>query len=499
LTERCIPGRWRFESDVHFHFQFHRREPTLPLRLPILLAVAYLALRLPGLPRWLEDHDSVNFALALDHFDLFVHRPHFPGYPVYIALAKIPYELGISAHAALALPAVVVGAVACGYLFATVRARAGLLAAVAGVAAYALLPGVWLADLAPRSDALGLHTLTLAVCGMLNHGLRPLVAIGLGLVLGVRLSLLPAVAGILCALVLLIPGSYRVSRLAWFVAGVGLWLGPLVVLAGGPGPFADLGLRFLHGHFYEWGGTAVTMAASDASARAADLVWNVGGWLLGPVGLAGALVAMALWPYGHRAESELARPCTAVALAFVPYALWVALGQNSDHARHVLPLAVPAALLGAGAVRWLERELPGRMPLRVAVGAAVMGLIAVSLPRAHRQATTPSPAVQAGGWLSRQNPEQLRVIAGSECGVLRFLAPTHRIEKAHDVEDLRRRRSVGATPMRDWTTSGVPGVQRAQSTVLASFSGRPGVDRPGTRLDVIALTATLPLVTAEAP
>jgi amino acid transporter len=38
---------------------------------------------------WLDDRDSVNFAFALDDFDVTKHWPHPPGYPIYVAAGKL--------------------------------------------------------------------------------------------------------------------------------------------------------------------------------------------------------------------------------------------------------------------------------------------------------------------------------------------------------------------------------------------------------------------------
>ena len=55
----------------------------------VLLVVAGVAAgHLTSLPTTLEDIDSVNFALGVRDFDPGQHRPHPPGYPVYIALGK---------------------------------------------------------------------------------------------------------------------------------------------------------------------------------------------------------------------------------------------------------------------------------------------------------------------------------------------------------------------------------------------------------------------------
>ena len=54
-----------------------------------LLGLVFFASHVRTLPRTLEDMDSINFALGVEKFDVSSHRPHPPGYPVYIALGKI--------------------------------------------------------------------------------------------------------------------------------------------------------------------------------------------------------------------------------------------------------------------------------------------------------------------------------------------------------------------------------------------------------------------------
>lgn len=50
----------------------------------LVVALAHAA----ALPPTLEDLDSVNFALGVESFDVSKHRPHPPGYPLYIAAGK---------------------------------------------------------------------------------------------------------------------------------------------------------------------------------------------------------------------------------------------------------------------------------------------------------------------------------------------------------------------------------------------------------------------------
>ena len=53
------------------------------------LALIFALAHVPFLAPSLEDIDSVNFALGVRDFDVAAHRPHPPGYPVYIALGKV--------------------------------------------------------------------------------------------------------------------------------------------------------------------------------------------------------------------------------------------------------------------------------------------------------------------------------------------------------------------------------------------------------------------------
>ena len=65
------------------------------------LALIFALAHVPFLATSLEDIDSVNFALGVRDFDVAKHRPHPPGYPVYIALGKIVAAIpGIAGDAA---------------------------------------------------------------------------------------------------------------------------------------------------------------------------------------------------------------------------------------------------------------------------------------------------------------------------------------------------------------------------------------------------------------
>jgi hypothetical protein len=90
----------------------------VPRRLRVLAAGAAgvaLLTRAPFVAHALWDHDSVQFALAVERFDLAAHQPHPPGYPLYIGLLKTLAAAGVGPLAGmlvLSVLAAMVGAAA---------------------------------------------------------------------------------------------------------------------------------------------------------------------------------------------------------------------------------------------------------------------------------------------------------------------------------------------------------------------------------------------------
>ena len=66
------------------------------LRLAALAAAAVaILIRVPFAARRLWDHDSIQFALGVERYDLSAHHPHPPGYPLYIGILKLLRLAGV--------------------------------------------------------------------------------------------------------------------------------------------------------------------------------------------------------------------------------------------------------------------------------------------------------------------------------------------------------------------------------------------------------------------
>ena len=453
------------------------------------LALFSLLLRLPLLPRWLEDHDSAHFALGLGAYDLSLQQPHFPGYPVFLALAWPGHALGLAEPAALALPAAVGGALAAAALAAVLVPWTGRRGAVLAALFYILLPGIWLADRTPLSDGLGLHLWTLALCAALAGERRPwlrtVAALGLGLLLGVRMSAWPLVAGLGLGLLFRTRDlRSRLAYLGWGAAGVLVWLAPLTLLAGGPAALVDLGSRFVQGHLYGWGNTAV---GTGAGLRLDAWGWSLGTWGLGLAGLG----TLGIWLAAGRDRLAPARPWWLLAVPALAYAGWLLLGQNPDKPRHVLPLL---PVMGIAVALWAGRRTE-RAPWRLALPALLALLAWDAAARVAVQAGTPSTEVRAARWLARQSPEQAVWFGGSEVGVLRALAPGWRSHKVHSGTGVDEALAIWrARPHRVLVSSRVPALDGASGlrVPLATFAPRPGVDPQAENLVVYALVAAAP-------
>lgn len=341
-----------------------------------------------ALPRTLEDLDSVNFALGVEAFDVSAHRPHPPGYPVYIAAGKVT-TAAVSAVApqwprdrraavGLALWSVIAATVGAWVLYGFWMAI-GLTSTQAVLAAILALvsPLFWLTASRPLSDVPGLVA-ALAVQTALLTGLRrfradrldrtPAIwwwaAAGAGLIVGLRTQTMWLTGPMLCWCggELASQGRWRdIARLAGCAAaGVLAWGIPLVVASGGWTAYlAVLGAQGADDFI------GVEMLATqpswplvvEAARRTFVTPWlhETLAWVVLGLSVAGAI--RLLW----RSQPVLAL----IVLAFWPYCVFHMTFQETATIRYSLPLVVPIAGLAIVALSALRR------PVAVTAGVAL--------------------------------------------------------------------------------------------------------------------------------
>jgi len=378
----------------------------------VAVAVAFVAAHLPFLPQSLEDIDSINFALGLRHFDPALHQPHPPGYPLYIGLGHV--SLAALSWLMPSLPALRVEAVAlavwslAGGALAIVAAamlfraledvfpdeapRVSPMVAAGAAALLAVAPLFSISGLRPLSDMPGLALALLAqafiVRGIASPSWLVAGAFVAGLSGGIRIQsavlTVPLFLGVLIGARRGHTWTHRVLAVVAGVAGGLTWGIPLLVLSGGlQGYLRALGSQA--GEDFAW----VDMLWSHptprllalALYRTLGLSWGEPrlGLVVAALAALGALVALV----------RTRRMLGVICLAFLPYALFHLLLQETVTIRYALPLVPPIVWLATMAL-----QQAGRVSVLVWCAVAASAVI-VSVPTAIDYGQQAHPAFRA--------------------------------------------------------------------------------------------------------
>lgn len=397
----------------------------------LLVAVGVAAGHLGVLPTTLEDIDSVNFALGVRDFDPARHRPHPPGYPVYVAVAKVATAVtravwpdgradrvearalaGVSLLAGLVLVWLVARAFSA--LAAGGRDRTGRppmsARAFSATLLVAACPLTWYMTARPMSDVPGLAAACAAVVclGLAwwrqhpspDHGrrLEPLemaasgrmVVLGAllaGLAVGVRSQTLWLTAPLL-ALVLAdrvgrgVAGAMLGAAIA-FVLGALAWGVPLLVASGG----LDAYLAALGSQAGEDFAGVEMLSLNPTPRVAAFALLRTFVWPWESVALAAAVLVLAAVGAVVLVVRER-RTALAVAAISLPYLVFHLAFQDTAFARYALPVVLSVAFLAAVAL-----DAAGRAGLVAAAGLAAWSL-SLAMPQLQAYTGSGSPTAR---------------------------------------------------------------------------------------------------------
>jgi hypothetical protein len=342
--------------------------------------------------RWLDDYDSVNFAFALDDFDVTRQQPHAPGYPIYVAAGKLIHLVIADYAAALTLVSSLAGAAVAAMFYILARRQLDWLVALAATVVMALSALFWLQSGLALTDMFGM---IFVLAFLLVEGASPQTQQGdlvrrsvSGLIAGLSLGARPHVTLVIvaywCIRALLsrpVKGTHVLTAAASFSVGVVAWLLPACLFTGGLRPYLSACLTQ-----FEWrlDKPAVSVLGAPISgsylmSRAGELI----GWLgqtFAPVKIATtshivrqtALALAVLLPYvffaWRSASKAVARPYI---LASAVYLLMLFILLPIQHQRYFLPFCLIIGWSVGGVLALFKRP--------VVRGVALLALLAVTI------------------------------------------------------------------------------------------------------------------------
>lgn len=212
------------------------------LALGLAAAVLLVGSRVIYAPRYLFYFDSVNFALAIQHFDPRAHQPQPPGYPLFVALLKLLDLITHDARLDLEFSGLIGSAAGIGLVWLWTTAVFGRRAGWAAAALLLMNPVFWIAGIV--NPVRTFLVVVVGACALLSWKCliapnpRPwfyVAAAALGGLSGFRPECLALLFPLWTAI-----GFYRKLDIHGWWKGSGilavttlLWLTPLVVRTGG--------------------------------------------------------------------------------------------------------------------------------------------------------------------------------------------------------------------------------------------------------------------------
>jgi hypothetical protein len=384
-----------------------------------LLAVGLAAIFALTRSRWLDDYDSVNFALALDDFDVTRHQPHPPGYPIYVAAGKLVH-LVIGDHAAaLTLVSSLAGAAVAAMFYILVRRQLHWPVALAATIIMALSPLFWLQSGLALTDMFGM---IFVLAFLLVEGASPQTQQGdlvrrsvsgliAGLSLGARPHMTLLIVAYWCVDALFSRSATRthfLTAVVSFSVGVAVWLLPACLATGGLQTYLSACLSQFEWRLHKPAVSvlAAPMSGSYLITRASGLI----GWLgqtFAPVHISlshpgrGAAVGLAvLMPYvffaWRSAAQAVARPYI---LASAVYLLMLFILLPIQHQRYFLPFCLIVGWSVAGVLALFKKPVVRAVAL-VALSAVTV-VPSIVLVRGLAEAPPPVAAIE---WIKSSHP-----------------------------------------------------------------------------------------------
>jgi len=334
---------------------------------------------------YIEDIDSLRFALSLIKFDVINLQPHFPVYPIFTWLAISIHSIFKSNLLTFSIIGGFSSFITICYIIKQfdfkIRSTEGLFIA------FTLFfnPLLWIMSVRYMPDLMGISFITIIIYTLTSsRGHGHIGFLCSGLLLGVRLSYLPLIIPLLISKYFYSDNRKRVTL--FFALGVFVWLIPLIMLTG----FEDLveaARRQTDGHFNAFGGTLSTEPnLFERVIRIFRSIWADGMGLYWPgrhwltLLTTVFLLSIYLFPLGISENKTKTLPNLNISIlvGVIIYLIWIFSFQNVIHkSRHILPV-LPFICIIIGTVMTKQWKA-GKVVNRILVSGFMFCYSAVTL------------------------------------------------------------------------------------------------------------------------
>jgi hypothetical protein len=298
--------------------------------------------------------DQVDFALALDRYDLLAMQPHFPGYPYFIlggmfvhAFVDNPAK-ALSIFSVVAMFSATVPIVLLAKKYLSTAAALFISALIQSASYVMVIAGQPMSDGAALA-ALWWYWWSVEWARERDGWQRQLLPLAFfSLLMGIRLSYAPFAVAILFLWYEDWKKHRSVRRIVCFLTAAAffqfIWITAVAATEGSFQSFFKLALSFTSGHFEEWGGTAANDGQPLWERVIHFFFYNILWTGIASQNVILLFLYMVVWTAIWRSRKFLF-PRWLLVSGFV-YFLWALFAQNIEKPRHILPLVHLVLLYG---------------------------------------------------------------------------------------------------------------------------------------------------------
>ena len=410
---------------------------TTEFRVWSIVFISCIGSRLLSTIYYIEDLDSLRFALSIVDYDVAKLQPHFPAYPVFCGIAKLFYA--VIRRYALAFS--LLGGLSTFFtIFFTLKiAKIQSTALLGKIAIFVIFinPLLWLMSSRYMPDIMGvaclLASLYFTTAETENHKstssyFNSYIGFFLaGVLFGIRVSYLPLLVP---ALLVRLKHTGRLKCTVAGIAGVLVWLIPLLWITGWNALITAAQAQS-HGHFSDFGGTVSTHPElwfrliklfESVWADGFGFYWHGRHFTTACLTITIGIIVVLNWQTLKKWTAEKffgddSLFLNPVFIGCIVYLVWIFLGQNIIHkSRHVLPLLPFLALGIALACNRIVRTPVNGRSRKIACGFVIILFLCYSYVTLNMvvQHTKPTAIAQIHEYLrdkQRQQSDKLHIVS----------------------------------------------------------------------------------------